>query len=274
MGLASFSFWSLLCVGNRSLASLSLILLVLLVPVVLQNENFPKWILWNIGQGQFLTFSDPQTCWHFDMGGDKAPWAEITRECQGKSNRLSLSHWDWDHISMVSKGNAVFTQFCVDREPLGPPPSPNKADVLKGTKPCLDLPRSLIEISWRGPKQKTSNELSRVYYGTQEKILIPGDSPSNQERFWAIQNQYKISQTKFLVLGHHGSTTSTSALLLNYLPQLKMGLVSAKKNRYGHPHQKIVQRCRQKGIPIIQTEYWGHLVIPARLVPTFGISPN
>jgi competence protein ComEC len=61
-----------------------------------------------------------------------------------------------------------------------------------------------------------------------------------------------------LILGHHGSQTSSSQA---FLTQARPGLAiaSARRARYGHPHRKVVSRLRQKKIPTLTTEDWGSL---------------
>ncbi|MCB0362362.1 MAG: hydrolase [Bdellovibrionales bacterium] len=253
--------------GSHKFAPSLLVTIILLSPSLLHRDPFSKWILWNVGQGQFLTLSKPKNCWHFDLGGERAPWPEILNECQYKENRISISHWDWDHLSLLNLIRQKIQNTCLDYGPPGPPPSPKKARILKRIPHCKTphTEVSWTEIRWTGPPPKTSNGLSRVFYDRHSKLLIPGDSPQKQELSWSTQNRLVIAPTQFLILGHHGSQSSSSKTLLNHLPHLKLGLVSARKKRYGHPHRKISQRFQKLGIPLIQTEYWGHIIIP---VPT------
>lgn len=260
--------------GNLYFAPFALTIALSLIPQKTQDESFSRWILWNVGQGQFLTLSLPDTCWHFDLGGEKAPWSDIIRECGAKLNLILLSHWDWDHLSLLKSATRNLPHLCIQKEPNGPSTSQRKKKLIHDLSSCPIRPKSWRELSWpspsitQKPRKKTSNEWSRVFYDWHRQMLIPGDSPSTQEKTWALQNFSLISSTRVLVLGHHGSQTSTSQILLDHLPHLRMGLVSARMRRYGHPHPKVVARLRQKGIPIVPTELWGHIVLPIRPVPT------
>ncbi|WP_167506125.1 DNA internalization-related competence protein ComEC/Rec2 [Halobacillus faecis] len=64
-------------------------------------------------------------------------------------------------------------------------------------------------------------------------------------------------QTDVLKVAHHGSHTSTSEELLNGL-QPKIGLISAGvDNRYGHPHEEVVERLSEHGVILLQTNRHG-----------------
>ena len=110
--------------------------------------------------------------------------------------------------------------------------------------------------SWKPQTGISANDLSWVQFDS--GFLLPGDSTKSAEKIWS--NDFKnISETKVLVLGHHGSRTSTSAALLNKLPHLQMTIASARKARYGHPNTEVLQRLRIKKTPVLKTEDWGSI---------------
>ncbi|MBK7961611.1 MAG: hypothetical protein IPK04_10715 [Bdellovibrionales bacterium] len=80
------------------------------------------------------------------------------------------------------------------------------------------------------------------------------------EKIWAANlTNLETKQIKVLILGHHGSKTSTSEALLQRLPRLKFAIATARESRYGHPHFVVLNRLRQHRIPILRTEDWGHI---------------
>ena len=93
------------------------------------------------------------------------------------------------------------------------------------------------EVYWT-PQTRSSNGLSRVFI-LKKQILTSGDSPQKEERAWIrkIQNPRLI---RLLVVGHHGSRTSSSKELLEGLRHLKMGFVSARKTTLWTPSQEGV----------------------------------
>jgi competence protein ComEC len=276
----------------------------------------PAFIVWNVGQGLWTTLSLPDTCWHFDMGGERADWASIERECAGKANRASFSHWDLDHISFAAEAARRLSGFCVALRPAGPDPGGHKkrlldplpdcdpADKARGnaandnidgdsaggrhprllqlTRPSDNVVRptaralALASGAERGtrPRGPTSNEASHVFE-IQGVALVTGDSPKGNERIWS-RRLARGDASPVLVLGHHGSRTSTSETLLQRLPRLVMAVASARKNRYGHPHPEVARLLRSRGIALLSTEVWGHLrfLLPQPPLPAFRPPPN
>ncbi|MGZ3769493.1 MAG: hydrolase [Bdellovibrio sp.] len=214
-------------------------------------------VIWNVGQGQFVSFVSPLFCHHFDMGGEFFPWKKILSECQKKDNEVFLSHWDWDHIGALNtlKGKNLLNNFCIALRPLGNS-SQHKMKLLEPFPSCPT--EKISELIWKPPMgQKDSNSLSQVV--KINETLIPGDSPVTQEKIWSRLNWIKSSRV--LILGHHGSKTSTSTELLQSLPYLKMSISSARWKRYHHPDASIEARLQHYRIPLLKTEEWGNIWI-------------
>jgi competence protein ComEC len=234
--------------------------MILLSPTFLKDEIRLRkfWIVWNVGQGQWSTYIDEDTCHHFDMGGEKNPLPRVARLCRSKMNRISLSHWDLDHISFTRNSGRVLKNACIETPPLGTA-STRKKLLLAGLPSCTpedhQHARELSDFSRVSLPQK-ANDLSHVFL-VARKFLIPGDSTVRQESIWSQHGE--ISSTRFLLLGHHGSRTSTSEELLSHLPHLQTAVASARFAKYGHPHLEIVQRLKKHHIPLLKTEDWGHL---------------
>lgn len=218
----------------------------------LSMEFHRMLIVWNVGQGQFVTIKDEAGCWHFDMGGEFAPWTEIMNECRLSPNFVSFSHWDWDHVGLAGRASRFLPDICM----LHPPPgetgkSPRKLKQLSQLQTCrLRSPFA----TWTGNLFSTTNASSRVVLW--QKILIPGDSPIDQEKLWlkAIDN---VEEAKFLILGHHGSQTSTGKDLLKKLARVRLAIASSRHQRYGHPHLRVQVALGKRAIPLLTTEEWG-----------------
>ncbi|MFN7905819.1 MAG: ComEC/Rec2 family competence protein [Pseudobdellovibrionaceae bacterium] len=222
------------------------------------------FIVWNVGQGQFTSFIEQNHCSHFDAGGETDIFRKLKPLCYGKMNLIYLSHWDMDHISFVSGFQKRHFRYCV----IPPKHLPKKKiaqNLFRKIKICLPGLKSSTELrliySGSDGKKAKSNDQSMVYQI--KDILIPGDSTTTQELEWAK----KTTQVKHLVLGHHGSRSSTSDFLLDNLSSLKMAICSARKAKYKHPHPKVVQRLRSKKIPQLNTEDWGSIGIQTQTQP-------
>lgn len=241
---------------------LVVIALITFSPAFLRNDLTLQnhWVVWNVGQGSWSTLVTESTCRHFDMGGEKNPLRRVAKICRGKNHLITLSHWDWDHVGFALKASRIFSQACLELPPLGKS-SAFKMKILSVFPHCPEKvlspgrPKILTRFSSAQASLK-SNDLSHVVIAA-EKILLTGDSPQSQEILWS-QNRF-MTDVNFLLLGHHGSRTSTSEDLLRRLPKLKIAVVSARSARYGHPHKETMNRLKRFHIPLLKTEDWGNL---------------
>jgi competence protein ComEC len=81
------------------------------------------------------------------------------------------------------------------------------------------------------------------------------------EKIWLRARALAGAGPRWLVLGHHGSRTSTSEALLTHLSGLKQALASSRMARFGHPHAEVRTACRKHGVALISTEAWGHVIL-------------
>lgn len=230
------------------------------------TEHFPGKsyvVIWNVGQGQFVSDISAITCSHFDMGGEFFPWQKIFAQCKYKNNRAFLSHWDWDHIGALSKVKNSFAGIlCIAVAPLGLA-SLKKMKLISSFPQCPDYLVHNMPQVWK-PTEKQNSKLKADSNAKSQvlltrNILMPGDSTINQEKLW--RRLPWIKKTRVLVLGHHGSRTSTSEELLAALPNLKMAISSARWSRYHHPHPMVEARLSHAGVSLLRTEDWGNIWI-------------
>ncbi len=222
-----------------------------------EAENF--WIIWNVGQGQWITQVLADDCLHFDVGGEFAAFKSIKtkllRLCFNKKNHILLSHWDLDHFIHIPQLRKNFKNVCWQVQPaLNSKNNFYIRQILSLKIPLCDT--DLPVHKWVPGSGKSTNDGSIIQFA--DGFLIPGDSTKKAEKKWS--DQFKvISETRILILGHHGSRTSTSAALLNKLPHLKVAIVSARFAKYGHPHKQVVQRLEKNKTPVLKTEDWGSI---------------
>ncbi|MFV9510986.1 DNA internalization-related competence protein ComEC/Rec2 [Tepidibacillus sp. LV47] len=135
--------------------------------------------------------------------------------------------------------------------------------VIKEGESHLSLdPNTVITFISLGskPKEKENNQ-SLITYAKlyQTQFLFMGDLEVEGEK-QLIQN-YSLPHIDFLKVGHHGSQTSTSQSLLDHL-QPKEALISVGvHNRYHHPSLEVIQRLKERGIHIWQTDQDGAILI-------------
>jgi len=88
-------------------------------------------------------------------------------------------------------------------------------------------------------------------------FLFTGDSPQKIENYLSQHSDIDVDVLK---LGHHGSKTSSSDLFLKATTPLYAVISAGKENRYGHPHQEVLDRMNALGIPVVRTDTAGRLV--------------
>ena len=96
--------------------------------------------------------------------------------------------------------------------------------------------------------------VGRLVYAS-SSILFMGDAEKTLEHqlLWG-KSDFLILKSDILKAGHHGSKTSTSEDFLQAVsPQFAI-ISSGRKNRYGHPHQEVIDRLNSLGIKIFRTD--------------------
>jgi competence protein ComEC len=258
IGLGS-AFGALADVAKRGQMATRLFVffLILSFALPLSVEVRPYLVVWNVGQGQWATVVDEDGCWHFDVGGEFAPWSSIMSMCRARRNFISLSHWDWDHVGLIGRATRFLPNICL----LFAPPdvdkevSRRKRNLLRGLENC---PPRFAFSYWVGDRSKTTNASSRVILS--RGVLLPGDSPIDQEKKW-IRYFRDLDRVRVLILGHHGSRTSTGKDLLRALSGVQLAISSSRFRRYGHPHVKVIDALRARAVPLLRTEDWGSIQI-------------
>ena len=217
------------------------------------------FIIWNVGQGQWVTAVEFDRCLHFDFGGEFFQLKEIKnvllQNCKNKRNELYLSHPDYDHYSFMPfiLKNSLHT--CWAGQSL---PQLKRIDVgLIDFCPRKNNKNLNPEMIYQNISAKNKNESSAIYI--YKGFLFPGDSTAKQEVTWAKNRT--LNTIKYLNVGHHGSKTSSSLELLKNLPHLQFAFVQARQKKYGHPHKKVTNRFKNYEIALFRTEDWGHITI-------------
>ncbi|WP_051237691.1 ComEC/Rec2 family competence protein [Lacticigenium naphthae] len=90
-------------------------------------------------------------------------------------------------------------------------------------------------------------------------ILFPGDLSTSGEI--EIFNSYPSLKSEVVLLGHHGSETSTDEVFLNKINP-KIAIYSAgQNNSYNHPSPSVLNLLEKKNIPYYGTDEYGEIIL-------------
>ena len=122
-----------------------------------------------------------------------------------------------------------------------------------------------------GMETNTSSIVTRLVYGENE-FLLTGDSPKAIEQYLVSLGSQGRSltdapkgtpltlQSDVLKAGHHGSKTSSSDNFVRAVNPEYVVISAGKDNRYGHPHQEVVDLFNKLNIKILRTDTEGRIV--------------
>lgn len=224
------------------------------------DEARDQWVVWNVGQGQWITRVKGPHCWHFDFGGEKNPIREVRELCRWKKNFFILSHEDRDHYSFLPSAAKHLPRSCL----YGP--SWHRIDEKKvahhGLPFCdseVPLKPTLIHNSPEAKSLKETNAKSQ--WASFDHWLLTGDSSKKGERDKVEKiKDLDWKNLEVFILGHHGSRYSNSLELLQKLKNLHLCISSSRFKKYGHPHQETIKRIKPF-CPLLRTEDWHHIHI-------------
>lgn len=118
-----------------------------------------------------------------------------------------------------------------------------------------------------GYRTEDVNESSLVVSVEYEDFcgVFTGDATAESEqeviRYW---EEYGCRPIQLLKVGHHGSSTSTSEAFLKYCNPITAVISCGRDNRYGHPHEEVVERLKQYGCMIYRTDESGAVSVYVR----------
>ncbi len=86
-------------------------------------------------------------------------------------------------------------------------------------------------------------------------FLIMGDAPIKVEQ--NMMKEYGHIDCDILKAGHHGSQTSTCEDFVKYLSPKTAIISCGKNNKYGHPHDKVINILKKYNVEILRTDEIG-----------------
>ncbi|MBV8046029.1 MAG: DNA internalization-related competence protein ComEC/Rec2 [Paludibacterium sp.] len=132
------------------------------------------------------------------------------------------------------------------------------------------------DAAWREPGNNAYSCVLRVS-GEYGSLLLTGDISQNEEAALVARYGRALAST-VLVAPHHGSRSSSSPVFLRMVAP-RWGVVSAGwRNRYGHPHERVLGHYRAMGITLLRTDRQGAIMLdftaPPRVTGYRQVAPR
>lgn len=250
------------------------VVIVISMTIPLLQSPILKVSFLDVGQGDaiFIQASNGKKLL-IDAGPDQSVVEEVGKILPFFDRRIDMvlaTHSDADHIGgFPYLFDRYYIPLVIESEIASPTvvhrifgekkvaEQSNRLVARAGERIILDPKNNIvIDIIFpdQNPVQWETNEASiivKVSYG-ETSFLLTGDAPSEVENH-LIDIYGEQLQSNVLKLGHHGSKTSTSDLLLEVVKP-EFAIVSAGLgNRYGHPHPEVVERVELNNAHILET---------------------
>lgn len=244
-----------------------LIALVSIWPLwwVVASPTEPKLHLVDVGQGTSVVLQRGRHALVYDLGPRYGSYSATKQQLlpflryQGirELDYVVISHDDSDHTGdpTVLKQAYPQAQWVSDVQRLQP-------DLT-----CRQLPGAWqgfkLQVLWparqSGVLAKNDNSCILLLSFGQQTILVTGDASKEVEQ--QLMVAHPRLQADVLILGHHGSQTSSS---LKFLQQLKPALAlnsAGWQNHYQHPARSVVASLNLLQIPLWNTAEYGALTL-------------
>ena len=235
-------------------------------------ENYRVTVL-DVGQGQSILIQSGGSYYLVDCGGDTG---EIAADAAAQAllsqgvtrlDGLILTHYDDDHAGGVE---ALLSRIDTDTLYLPDIALENgiRMNLEHAYKEQIQWITNKTQIdgdTWQislfpGEKSEDDNESSMCILFQRENcdILITGDRSAAGER--QLLKETELPELEFLVVGHHGSGSSTSFDLLAATKPKIAAISVGADNPYGHPDTGVLKRLYLFNCGVYRTDLNGAII--------------
>lgn len=239
----------------------------------------------DVGQGDALAVRSPRGRWMIVdagggwRGGDAAAsivWPYL-RRFGGRVTYLSMSHPHLDHIGGVAtlvaraapdtvwdgayvSGSSVYADVLHSVRTNGRAwrrVAAGDSVLFDGVRVQVLAPDSAWMAGLSDPNE--ASVVLRISYGA-VRMLLMGDAEAGEEA-WLLARYGDALRADVLKVGHHGSSTSSTAPFLDVVhPDVALVSVGAG-NSYHHPSQEVLQALDERGAHLLRTDDDGTIVV-------------
>jgi competence protein ComEC len=236
-------------------------------------------VMLDVGQGQSVYVTSRGKALVFDTGpafsatfsaGDAILLPDLLRRGTSEISALVVSHSDLDHAGGLS--GVLAGPIPIKTSYFGQPLAANLGEYAgEGDAPSqalschrdrywrvysTDLAMRFFPIpeEIRTSDNDASCVVQVVWHG--QRLMISGDASQSVEK-WLVKTYGNDLKSDVLIVGHHGSRTSTAELWLDAVRPKQAWISVGFQSRFGHPHQEVMERLAARGIDIIRTDERG-----------------
>ncbi len=285
-------------VEKKRLPSLSLLFIILLS--IMWNRWSPLGyiVILDVGQGDSILIKEAKTrkITLIDTGGkvqwqEKEDWQKKEKEFSigkdivasslksfgiSKIDRLYISHAHADHMGEIYSISQEIRikEIASSKETLKDQSIQTQVQEIEGlslleisSNQRLNYPTSDTMLLHPNKDYSDKNNQSLVLYVKMgdDRWMFTGDLEAEGEQ--DLIKSFPSLKVDYLKIGHHGSSTSSTAEFLDCI-QVKIAFISvAKKNRYNHPDPEVINRLEEKDIEFYSTAEDGAIKINYFKVP-------
>ena len=138
----------------------------------------------------------------------------------------------------------------------GENPSQLALEALPGAIAGARLAKRLLPVSFLAAQRAVCAAIASE---RPDAVLLTGDAEKEVE----AQLPGELA-SGLLKVGHHGSSTSTSAAFLKKVAPGFAVIMVGQDNSYNHPNAKVVQRLTQAGAQVLRTDESGTITLQSQ----------
>ena len=226
--------------------------------------------MFDVGQGQSVLIESDGQRYLVDCGGDSSRVAADTVSHHLLSRGITkldgviITHYDVDHagaVPLLLTGIDAEMLYLPDMEDSGflRNQLEENRDNICWIDKTLDLAFGSSTLTVIPGEETATNDNERslciLFQRENCDILITGDRTTIGEK--TLMEKVKLPELELLVVGHHGSKTSTGLELLE-VTRPKAAVISVGEGNYhGHPSSEVLNKLKLFGVKVWRTDLHG-----------------